>query len=75
MSGTKAKKQQVLIRVTDEMYEILFEDSLDETRQRRTRVSVPFLVVETLEWLQRWKADCPDAYNAVKSEMAAKIKR
>lgn len=67
MHEQKQEKQQVLIRVRQELYDNLFEEAGRAQLERKVRVSVPSLVVEQLEFVGLLKAHCPEIYDAAKA--------
>jgi hypothetical protein len=74
MDEQKQGKQQVLIRVPQELYENLFEQAGHAQLHRRVRVSVPSLVVEQLEFVQALKEHHPEIYDAAKAAVERKNK-
>lgn len=67
MSEQKQEKQQVLIRVRQDLYDNLFEEAGRAQLERKVRVSVPSLVVEQLEFVSLLKAHHPEIYDAAKA--------
>lgn len=67
MHEQKQEKQQVLIRVRQELYDNLFEEAGRAQLDRKVRVSVPSLVVEQLEFVSLLKAHHPEIYDAAKA--------
>jgi len=67
MHEQKQEKQQVLIRVRQELYDNLFDEAGRAQLDRKVRVSVPSLVVEQLEFVSLLKAHHPEIYDAAKA--------
>lgn len=71
-SNTKVDKHGVFVRLPEPLHSSLFEQAIDETRARKLRISVPALVVEKLDWLQKFQETCPDLYTAAKAALENK---